>query len=137
MIWRASTEGELVMPRIAEPAFGSRVKPAFETAEGDWLCAWCLNGIANEKDRFLYGGEDEFSFTNPEGIRFEIITFLQTLGCQQNGVPTLNHTWFAGHAWSYCHCDQCGVHLGWFYIGQYDFAGLIKGRIIRALTLRN
>ena len=104
---------------------------------GDWLCAFCLNRVANEKDRFQFGGQDEFTFANPEGIRFEIITFLQTLGCRETGAPTLAYTWFPGHAWSFCQCAECGQHLGWFYSGEHTFAGLIKARMLRAVYLRN
>ena len=105
--------------------------------DSDWLCAWCLNRVANEKDRFRYGGREEFVFSNPDGLRFAIITFSQTLTCRSSGVPTLEHTWFPGHAWFYCHCDGCGQHLGWYYKGQFEFAGLIKDRLVRALTIRN
>ena len=119
------------------PELEIRTAPASISTKGDWLCAWCLNAVANERDRFNYGGSDEFAFANPQGIRFEIITFSQTLGCRGSGVPTLQHTWFAGHAWSYCHCDRCGQHLGWYYAGEFDFAGLIKNRLVRALTIRN
>ncbi len=105
--------------------------------EGDWLCAWCLNRVANEKDRFAFKGKDEFCSSNPEGIRFEIITFSQTLGCRHSGVPTLDNTWFPGHAWSYCQCHRCRQLLGWYYTGEHDFAGLIKDRIVRALCVRN
>ena len=35
--------------------------------------------MANEKDRFAFNGKDEFTFSNPEGIRFEIITFSRTM----------------------------------------------------------
>ena len=124
-------------PGIAEPAVESRTEVSTGNAEGDWLCAWCLNRVANERDRFSYNGQDEFNFSNPDGIRFEIITFSQTLGCRRTGVPSLDHTWFPGHAWSYCQCDRCGQHLGWYYTGQHEFAGLIKDRIVRALYLRN
>jgi hypothetical protein len=126
-----------LVPGVADPALDSRARPAAAHAEGDWLCAWCLNKVANERDRFLYNGQDEFRFSNPQGIHFEIITFSQTLGCRQTGVPTLEYTWFAGHAWSYCQCDRCGQHLGWFYTGQHEFAGLIKNRIVRAVCVRN
>ena len=122
---------------LTRPDLADLTVPKTADAKGDWLCAWCLNRVANEKDRFSYGGCDEFSFSNPEGIRFEIITFSQTLGCRASGVPTLEHTWFPGHAWSYCQCDQCGQHLGWFYTGQFVFAGLIKNRLVRALNIRN
>ena len=125
------------MPGIAEPVVVSRTETSTGGAAGDWLCAWCLNRVANERDRFLYNGQDEFKFSNPEGIRFEIITFSQTLGCRQSGVPTLDHTWFPGQAWSFCQCDRCGQHLGWCYSGAHQFVGLIKDRIVRAAAIMN
>ncbi len=125
------------MPATADPATEPRAATAPGGAEGDWLCAWCLNRVANEKDRFKYDGKDEFTFSNPEGIRFEIITFSQTPGCRQAGVPTLEHTWFPGHAWSFCLCDRCSRHLGWYYAGQHDFAGLITARLVKAQYIRN
>jgi len=125
------------MPATADPATEPRATTVPGGAEGDWLCAWCLNRVANEKDRFKYDGKDKFTFSNPEGIRFEIITFSQTPGCRQAGVPTLEHTWFPGHAWSFCLCDRCSQHLGWYYAGQHDFAGLITARLVRAQCIRN
>jgi len=128
---------EILKPGVAEPFVGERSETSTVDAAGDWLCAWCLNRVANEKDRFKFAGQDEFTFANPEGIQFEIITFVQTLGCREMGVPTLAFTWFDGHAWSYCHCSLCGRHLGWYYVGQHSFAGLIKSRMVRALYMRN
>lgn len=106
-------------------------------AEGDWLCAFCLSRVANEKARFLYNGRDEFVFSNPAAVEFEIVTFSEVHCCRPSGTPTLEHTWFPGHAWSFCLCAECGQHLGWFYHGPYCFAGLIKEKIVRALGLRN
>jgi hypothetical protein len=134
---RASTAEPPFPAQVIEPATQIRERTTVSEAEGDWLCAFCLTRVANERDRFAYDGRDEFSFVNPEGIHFEILTFSRTHDCRQAGIPTLDHTWFAGHAWSYCHCGGCGQHLGWFYIGQHEFAGLIKTRIVRALCLRN
>ena len=93
--------------------------------------------MANERDRFCIDGKDEFTFSNLEGIRFDIITFSETYGCDQTGVPTLEHTLFPGHTWLYCQCAGCGRHVGWYFAGQHEFAGLIKNRIILALHLRN
>lgn len=139
MDWHASvgTGSEQLPTGIAEPEIENRTAPAARNAEGDWLCAWCLNRVANEKARFSYDGKDEFTFSNPQGIRFEIITFSETLGCRESGAPTLDHTWFPGHAWSFCLCARCGQHLGWYYAGQHSFAGLIKSRIVRGITVRN
>jgi len=116
---------------------GTRAGLAASNAASDWLCAWCLDRVARDKDRFSYDGRDEFVFTNPDGIRFEIITFSQTLGCHQSGVPTLEHTWFPAHAWSFCLCARCGQHLGWCYSGVHEFAALIKDRIVKALAIMN
>lgn len=106
-------------------------------AQEDWLCSWCHSRVANEQDRFKFEGQDEFTFSNPEGLRFDIITFSETHACSESGVPTLEHTWFADHTWSYCLCTHCGRHLGWYFAGQYEFAGLVKDRIVRALHVRN
>jgi hypothetical protein len=136
--WQASAGTELLIP--AEKTGQQQGTAASEMTggpEGDWLCAWCLNRVANEKDRFSYNGKNEFGFSNPEGIHFEIITFSQTVGCRQHGPPTFDDTWFPDHAWSFCHCSECEQHLGWYYSGEHEFAGLIKPRIVRALYLRN
>ena len=139
MNWQASAQPHevLITPATAEPELRSRTETSAGDPAGDWLCAWCHNRVANEKDRFRYQGKDEFTFSNPEHIRFEIILFSHALGCQQTGVPTLNHTWFPGYAWAYCQCGQCHQHLGWLYAGPDQFAGLIRNRIIRALCVRN
>jgi hypothetical protein len=123
--------------KLAEPEIQTRIRPAQGNSANDWLCAWCLNRVASEKDRYLYEGKSEFSFKNPEGVRFNIFTFAKTLGCRQTGMPMLEHTWFPGHAWSYCVCDRCGMHLGWYYGGPNEFAGLIRDRIVRASVVGN
>lgn len=123
--------------KIAEPEIHTRTRPTQGDSANDWLCAWCLNRVASEKDRFFYEDKSEFSFKNPEGVRFNIFTFAKTLGCRQTGVPMLEHTWFPGHAWSFCVCDRCGRHLGWYYAGPNEFAGLIRDRIVRASVAGN
>jgi len=120
---------------IAEPGIQTRTRASAGDAANDWLCAWCLNRVASEKDRFCHEGQSEFSFKNPAGIRFDILTFSRTIGCRQVGVPTEEHTWFPGHAWCYCLCGCCRMHLGWHYTGPSEFAGLIRDRIVRASVI--
>src|SRR5512136_2264334 len=81
----ASVEADpgLVAPTIVEPEAQPDTAAALGDTASDWLCAWCQNRVASEKDRFSYNGTDEFTFSNPERIRFEIITFSQTLGCRE------------------------------------------------------
>ena len=123
------------MVEVAETGIDPRTRPSQGDPANDWLCAACYNRVASEKDRFCYEGKSEFTFLNPEGIRFELLMFSRTIGCRQAGVPTLEHTWFPGHAWSFCLCDRCGRHLGWHYEGPGNFVGLIRNRIVRALLM--
>ncbi|MBI2949922.1 MAG: hypothetical protein HYY23_20000 [Verrucomicrobia bacterium] len=127
-------------PQILESAEAqaeTRALPNLEDSASDWLCAWCFNRVASDKDRLACDGKSEFTFRNPEGIQFDILTFSRTIGCETAGVPTLEHTWFPGHAWCFCLCDRCRAHLGWQYTGASEFAGLIRERIVRALLVRN
>jgi hypothetical protein len=122
---------------MVEPVSRASTRPASGDPANDWLCAWCLRRVASEKDRFFHEGRSEFAFDNPAGVRFEIITFSPTPGCRPVGVPTQEFTWFPGHAWACCLCLGCGMHLGWHYTGPGEFAGLIAGRIVRAVLVRN
>ena len=122
---------------VAAPDVETRTRTSHGDAGGDWLCSWCLNSVASDEDRFSMGGESEFAFKNPAGVLFVILTFARTIGCRQVGEPTMEYTWFAGHAWSYCVCDRCGMHLGWFYAGKEEFAGLIRDRIVRSTLVKN
>lgn len=134
---KAMTNAESGTVEVAE----TEVDPQTSSSQGitgsDWLCAWCLNHIASEKNRFLFNGKSEFVFMNPEGIRFSIITFSQTIGCRQAGVPTLEYTWFPDYAWSLCICNRCDTMLGWYYSGPSIFVGLIRNRIVLASVVLN
>jgi hypothetical protein len=123
---------ELAAPEVQTGTVSRDRDPA-----NDWLCAWCLTRVASEKDRVRHGGQSEFTFKNPQGIWFHLLTFSRTYGCRQVGIPTLEYTWFPGHAWSCCVCDSCGMHLGWYYSGPTEFVGLIRDRLVRAVLIRN
>jgi hypothetical protein len=122
---------------VAEPLLQTRTVPNLGEAGEDWLCAWCLNPVATDSDRFKIEGKSEFCFSNPMGVRFEIMTFSRAIGCGPAGMPTLENTWFPGHAWCFSHCDQCDQQLGWSYSGQHQFVALIKDRIVRGTLVRN
>lgn len=133
----AMADPEVGTVEIAVPESEIRTLPSPGDPANDWLCAWCLNRVASEKDRYHRNGTSEFTFRNPAGIRFDILTFLRTIGCTEAGMPTLEHTWFPGFAWSFCLCARCGQHLGWHYTGLTEFDGLIRKRIVRAMLVLN
>ncbi len=103
----------------------------------DWLCLACNKKITEDKERFLYNNQSEFRFTNPDGYQFDIITFRVADGCRDEGIPSLEHTWFANHTWCFALCSRCGLHLGWKYSGQFSFYGLIRVRLIKGNALFN
>jgi len=120
-----------------DPVAASRRLRTLTDTENDWLCAQCNHRVASEKDRLLIGSQSEFAFTNPAGMPFVIVTFLDAPGCHDEGNPAEEHTWFPGYAWSYGTCERCGQQLGWCYTGPGDFVALIQSRIVRALNLFN
>lgn len=113
------------------------VKTETELQPDDWLCLKCNKKITRDKERFMYDGQTEFRFTNPEGFVFDIITFRSADGCREEGIPTEQFTWFKNHSWRFAICTRCGLHLGWKYSGQFSFYGLIKTRLIKGAALFN
>jgi len=111
------------------------VKVKSELQSDDWLCLLCYKKITSDKDRFLFNNQSEFQFTNPQGHVFDIITFGTADGCRVIGEPTMNFSWFPRHSWSFAVCSRCGLHLGWKYLGDYSFYGLIKSRLIKGSAL--
>lgn len=120
---------------VAEPQTEAVLGTGSSDPANDWLCIWCLNRVANDKDRFNFNGQSQFTFKNPDGIKFNIITFSRAFGCHQIGIPTEQNTWFPGHAWCYCICNRCRMQLGWHYTGPSEFVGLISNRIVRAAAM--
>src|ERR1041384_1965543 len=100
------TGAEAAAVELAEPEVHPRPRRSHGDAGNDWLCYWCLDRVASEEDRFTIEGQSEFTFKNPEGVRFNLVTFSRTPCCRSSGAPTLEHTWFPGHAWCYAVCDR-------------------------------
>lgn len=99
------------------------------SARAYW-CAACLTRITDEDAAIAVAGDHRHAFVNPAGVAFEIGCFCEAR-CAVEGEPTLEHTWFAGRAWSYAVCANCRAHLGWCYEGEgARFYGLIVARLI-------
>jgi hypothetical protein len=76
-------------------------------------------------------GSHEHGFMNPAGLSFHIGCFRKASGCREWGLPTAEHSWFAGCLWRYALCGSCGEHLGWSFTGNERFFGLILARLRR------
>ncbi len=90
-------------------------------------CARCTTRICDESDAV---GGGTHRFTNPAGFAFDVACFAAAPGCRVDGEPTLEYTWFPGHAWSIADCRNCSAQLGWFFSGESTFYGLILERLI-------
>lgn len=108
-----------------------------ELQTDDWLCLKCNKKITEDRERFLYDSQSEFTFTNPEGYVFNVMTFQTADGCFVEGKPTREFSWFKDHSWCFAVCSRCGLHVGWKYSGQFSFYGLIKSRLIKGVALFN
>ncbi len=96
-----------------------------------WWCAACMTRIVDEDEAIEVGGAHRHRFVNPAGVAFEIGCFAGAAGCSVDGAPTLEHTWFAGFAWSYALCANCRAHLGWCYEADAArFFGLILAKLV-------
>lgn len=89
-------------------------------------CSVCEHEIARLGDRIRVGAGDLHTLVNPKGEVFELVCFAQAEGVTARGEPTLEFTWFPGHAWSWGLCRTCGVQLGWRYDGPSSFWGLVR-----------
>lgn len=91
------------------------------------LCKQCENKITLPDQQIEVSGEFEHTFLNPGGHVFRIGCFQSADGCVALGVPTAEWTWFEGFEWQAAICNQCYVHLGWFYrsLSDQNFFGLI------------
>jgi hypothetical protein len=114
----------------------SRRKPRTRDVDGDrrsaraFHCAACLTRVCDESALISVAGAMQHRFVNPAGCAFEIACFA-TAACTVSGEPTLEHTWFTGHAWSIADCRNCRRQLGWFFVGATAFYGLILLRLIK------
>jgi hypothetical protein len=102
-----------------------------ERPEDAILCSACGNAVTSMDQRTVAGGKHCHVFCNPHGLVFELGCFLAAPGCAPSGPPSMEFTWFPGHAWRVAVCRSCAAHLGWRFEapGGSAFHGLILDRL--------
>lgn len=95
-------------------------------------CKACLNYLTSNQNLTPIEGETCHFFTNPEGIGFDLQTYLTVEGAEVGGKPTDFFTWFEGFSWQHCFCNRCHQHIGWYFSceGASGFYGLIIDRLL-------
>lgn len=95
-------------------------------------CKFCGHKVTIREAAIHMKGQHQHTFSNPHGHIFDIGCFSSADGCVNQGVPTLEFTWFQGFSWRFALCAACHSHLGWFYQsgGEASFYGLILAHLV-------
>ena len=78
-------------------------------------CISCGNPVTTREECFSIDGQTDFHFVNPGGYQFDIRVYRNALGCYPKGDASDEQSWFPPYRWQYALCDQCDLHIGWFY----------------------
>ncbi len=93
------------------------------------ICRDCMNHITHRDYMFKKDGSAVHLFENPSGIFFRIICFESAEGVVPVSDYSSEFTWFPGYKWCPVVCATCKKHLGWHYIGDRKFYGLIADKL--------
>jgi hypothetical protein len=123
-------------PRTSGPSANADAAARDET-ERHLRCRSCGAKVADPGSLFAAtDGRVRHVFANPSGKVFEILTLLVAKGLVLYGPPSLEFTWFPGHAWRVALCAQCGTHLGWSFEAASEgvtpplFFGLLTSELV-------
>ena len=93
-------------------------------------CARCGRALTGRNTATERAGAHAHTFTNPQGVTFDIGCFTEAPGAVAMGTPTEAHTWFSGHRWRAAVCGGCRQHVGWRFDGATGaFWALIIDRL--------
>ncbi|MBI2704297.1 MAG: hypothetical protein HYX32_03255 [Actinobacteria bacterium] len=92
-------------------------------------CRGCDHELTTRKQAIEVSGAHDHTFRNPAGYSYQIVCFSDAAGCGAEGALTTDATWFPGYTWNFARCGGCAGHVGWWYVGESSFVGLIATRI--------
>jgi hypothetical protein len=127
---RLDLKGEAATPRMA-PAT-ARAASASPGEDRRLVCGRCRHPICHHEDQIAVEGSLAHTRANALGVVYHFGCFARADGSRVEGIPTLQDTWFAGCAWQYALCGDCGTHLGWYFSGAGSFFGLVLERLTDA-----
>ncbi len=116
---------------ILDPALKRALADETRAKKGYVYCATCSHVVSHIDHRLEVAGTHEHHFVNPHGFHFDVACYREALGCIVSGSPQAADTWFAGYHWRHAQCEECRMHLGWFFANadNHGFFGLIVDKI--------
>ena len=94
------------------------------------LCLNCRQVITDQGKCIEIQGANTHRCVNTAAINYLFSCFSEANGCLVTEKPSYEHTWFSGYSWQIANCCNCNIHLGWFFIGEIPFYGLILDRMV-------
>lgn len=93
-------------------------------------CRACSVEVADPRDAAAPdGGPTRRTFFNPAGVVFDLWLLSAVRNAVVTGAPTDEFTWFPGRPWQFLHCGGCGRQLGWRWLGEGTFYGLVASEV--------
>ncbi|MCP4160478.1 MAG: hypothetical protein GY760_10420 [Deltaproteobacteria bacterium] len=97
-------------------------------------CKNCNHQISTVSEKTTVDDIHIHAFANPHGLLFEIGIYRTADGCALEGPFSDEFTWFPGYSWKIAICENCLVHMGWYFGSQSSsFFGIIADRIFEGI----
>ena len=107
-------------------------EPTGDEYEPDLLCASCGNPITTTGFAIPVEGSHRHHRVNPGGYEHHFRCFSSAFGIIPSGQLVYYFSWFSGFGWQMAHCSSCSVHMGWYFVGNSSFYGLLVGSLVEA-----
>ena len=92
-------------------------------------CSDCFHLITRTRWQISAKGDHAHTVFNPAGRLFQIGCYSDAPGATPGGDASEKFTWFPDYVWRIALCRNCGRHMGWQFLGDDEFYGLITAHL--------
>jgi len=95
-----------------------------------FCCAVCGAYVTDDRFKTSINQQHCHTRSNPQQQIFSFGCFSAARGAQASGNATHEHSWFNGYRWRFAHCKNCGLQLGWQFVGAQTFYALVLDQLV-------